>query len=149
MTPCAASVQMRPFSLGGSKPYSSLSLSFGTRSGFSAMPTVRSPWTFARPRTGRLPAPTQAPGAPALRPRPRRPAAPLPCQAGAPLDLRPLRIAHGFFKVRKAMRVRIDEGEIEHPLGAGLARRVVGFDQGLAKPHQRRLVAPGLDWGAL
>ena len=46
-----------PSSVGGSKPNSSLSLSSGTSLVFSAMPTVRWPWTLLCPRTGQQPAP--------------------------------------------------------------------------------------------
>ena len=57
ITASAASVQLRPFSFGGSNPYSSLSLSSGTSSGFSVMPTVRWPCTLEWPRIGSTPAP--------------------------------------------------------------------------------------------
>lgn len=46
-----------PLARGGSKPYSSFSLSSGASSGFSVMPTVRCPCTFEWPRTGQMPAP--------------------------------------------------------------------------------------------
>ena len=54
-----ASTVFIPSSRGGSKANISASLSNGTSSGFSEMPTVRWPWTLEWPRTGLMPAPSR------------------------------------------------------------------------------------------
>ena len=59
MMPSHASTVFMPFSRGGSKPNCLASLSSGTSSGLSAMPTVRWPWTLEWPRTGEIPVPSR------------------------------------------------------------------------------------------